>query len=118
MKKEFALQFSEEWLKSWNSHDIDLILSHYTDDFEIESPLAKERFPECKGILKGKKAIREYWSLGLKLNPNLKFEIIDVLCGVQSISIYYLSKVTNKKVVEVMNFDENLKIYKTIVNYS
>ena len=37
---EFAKQFSETWTKDWNSHNLEKILSHYTDDFCIESPLA------------------------------------------------------------------------------
>ncbi|MBO0356053.1 nuclear transport factor 2 family protein [Muricauda ruestringensis] len=118
MNKEFALKFSREWVESWNSHDIDLILSHYTEDFEIESPLAKQRFPKSDGLIKGKEAVKEYWTWGLELNPDLEFEIIDVLCGVTTISIYYLSKSSNVNVVEMMTFNEDSKVIKATVNYS
>lgn len=118
MEKEFAEKFAKEWVESWNSHDINSILSHYVDDVEIESPLAKIRFPETNGLIKGKAAVKKYWSLGLEQNPNLEFEIIDVLCGVTTMSIYYFSKSNKKKVVEMMTFNEALKVTKATVNYS
>lgn len=118
MDKQFASKFAKEWVDSWNSHEINSILSHYTDDFEIESPLAKKRFPESNGVLKGKIAIKKYWSIGLKLNPDLEFEIIEVLVGVNTISIFYLSKSTNKKVIEMMKFNQHLKVTHATVNYT
>ncbi|MBU3822879.1 nuclear transport factor 2 family protein [Flavobacteriaceae bacterium XHP0103] len=117
MDKIFIEQFTKNWLKSWNTHNLEAILSHYAEDFEITSPLALERFPESQGTIKGKEAVGKYWALGLKLNPNLEFEIIDVLSGVNSISIYYLSKASQKHVVETLVFDETLKVCKAIVNY-
>lgn len=118
MNKEEAQQFANEWMQAWNSHNIEAILSHYTEDFEIESPLAKKRFPESGGILKGKQAVRKYWNMGLERNPNLEFEIIDVLFGVRSLSIYYLSKSSNKRVIETMTFNDYGKVNRAIVVYS
>ena len=115
---KFAQEFSREWVSSWNSHDIERILSHYTEDFEIESPLALKRFPESKGVLVGKEAIRKYWQMGLSQNPKLRFEILDTLQGVKSLTIYYESKSTQKRVTEVMVFNEKGKVKRAIVNYS
>jgi ketosteroid isomerase-like protein len=28
--KEFAQHFAEDWVASWNAHDLDRVLSHYT----------------------------------------------------------------------------------------
>ena len=39
MSMQFALHFAEDWIASWNSHDLDRILAHYTEDFEMSSPL-------------------------------------------------------------------------------
>jgi hypothetical protein len=50
----WAQQFAEEWIAAWNSHDLERILAHYTDDFEIPSPLIVERMNEPSGTLKGK----------------------------------------------------------------
>ena len=118
ISKTFAQKFAEDWVDSWNAHDLDRILSHYADDFEIASPLALKRFPESKGVLKGKAAISKYWGLGLQLNPNLTFEIIEVLVGVNSLSIYYRSITAEKNVMELFIFGAEGKVVKTIVCYT
>lgn len=118
MTKEFATAFAEEWITAWNSHNLDTILSHYSDDFSIESPLALKRLPETKGTVTGKENVRKYWTLGLENNPTLKFELLDVLMGVNSLTIYYINIATNKKSAEVMSFNSDMKVNKAIVNYS
>jgi ketosteroid isomerase-like protein len=37
--KAFADHFAADWIDSWNKHDLDRILSHYIDDFEMSSPV-------------------------------------------------------------------------------
>jgi len=56
--REFALRFAEEWIASWYAHDLGRILSHYTDDFEMSSPLIVQLMDEPSGTLKGKTAVR------------------------------------------------------------
>ena len=38
-RKGFAELFASDWIAAWNSHDLDRILAHYEDDFEMTSPL-------------------------------------------------------------------------------
>ena len=59
LTKEIALQFAGQWEKSWNSHDIERIISHYADDICLVSPIAGRIFgdPEVKGI----EVVREYF---------------------------------------------------------
>ncbi|MBC7124495.1 MAG: hypothetical protein H5T24_02610 [Bacteroidales bacterium] len=33
-----STKFAEQWIKSWNSHDLNEILSHYSDDIVITTP--------------------------------------------------------------------------------
>ena len=89
MDKEFAEKFSEHWIASWNAHNMNEILSHYTDDFELSSPIICERMGVIEGVLRGKKAVSEYWALGLARKPKLHFELIDTFVGVNSVVIYY-----------------------------
>ena len=114
----FANQFAQTWVDSWNSHNIDKILDHYTDDFVIETPMASKLFPESKGMVKGKDDVKKYWLIGLERIPHLKFKIIDTLLGVNSLTVYYINTATNKKSVEVMSFNNENKVNKVIVNYS
>ena len=84
--KEFAEHFAREWIESWNTHDLDRILSHYTDDFEMSSPVITKITDEASGTLKGKNKIGAYWAKALQLNPGLHFDLITILFGVNSIT--------------------------------
>ena len=118
MTEAFAKQFAEEWVNSWNSHDLERILTHYTNDFSIETPMALKIKPESKGVLKGKTAIREYWGLGLQLIPDLHFQVLDVLTGINSLTIYFINTATGRKTVENMFFNDQQKVEKVFAMYS
>nr|WP_288833767.1 nuclear transport factor 2 family protein [uncultured Flavobacterium sp.] len=118
MTSEFANKFANEWIDAWNSHDLDKILSHYSDDFSIETPMALKLIPESNGLITGKSNVRKYWTIGIERIPNLKFELLDLLIGVNCLTIYYINTATNKKSVEVMKFNNYNKVNKAIVNYS
>jgi len=89
MDPDFVERFAQEWVDDWNAHDLDRILSHYEDDFEMSSPAIKNIYGEPSGKLKGKDAIGEYWRLALERNPTLRFELLHVLVGSQSITLIY-----------------------------
>ena len=55
--RTWAEQFAKEWIDAWNSHDLDRILSHYVEDFEMSSPLIIELKKDPSGVLRGKTAI-------------------------------------------------------------
>jgi len=99
-----AKAFAQEWIDAWNAGDLDRILSHYSDDFEMSSPLIRERMSVESGRLKGKDAMRAYWRIGLATKPPLHFELIDALAGVGSIAIYYFSATRQRRVVEHLRF--------------
>jgi ketosteroid isomerase-like protein len=113
-----AQAFAGQWISAWNAHDLDRILSHYTDDFIMESPLALKRLPETGGVVKGKEAVRAYWKMGLELIPNLHFELHEVLVGVNSITMYYSNKATGKNTAEVLFINEEGKAYRGFAHYN
>jgi len=59
--------------------------------------------------------VRKYWKIGLGKSPNLKFELLEVLVGVNSLALYLFNTASNKKSVEVMSFNREEKVYKAIV---
>jgi len=89
MKPEFVHKFSVEWVKAWNEHDLDKIMSHYAEDFEMNSPIIKKIMNIESGIIKGKKQVRKYWKKALEMNPNIHFEIIKTYYGNNSVVINY-----------------------------
>lgn len=68
--KTDAITFANEWIESWNSHDLDRILSHYSDNVEITTPMIKVALGIAIGTLKGKEVIRNYWEAALTLVPD------------------------------------------------
>lgn len=85
----FAREFAEEWIEAWNSHNLERILSHYEDGFSMTSPVIIQLTGEASGCLIGKKAVGAYWAKALELIPDLHFELISVLAGVDSVTVYY-----------------------------
>lgn len=118
MTNEFATAFARDWIEAWNSHDIEKILSHYSEDFMIETPMAIKLYPQSNGTVVGKSEVRKYWTIGLERSPNLKFELLDLLIGVNSIGLYLFNTSSNKKSVELMSFNNETKVNKAIVTYS
>ena len=91
IEPEWAREFAKDWIEAWNSHDLDRILSHYSDDVEVSSPLVVERFDRADGVVSGKHALREYWSPSMSMEPPLEFELLDVLVGLNQLTLYYRS---------------------------
>jgi len=102
--RDWARAFARDWIEAWNSHDMERILSHYSDDFQMSSPLVVERMNRSDGVLQGKESIRAYWEPSLKGDPPLAFELIDLLVGIDSITLYYRN-VGKRVVAETLIFD-------------
>lgn len=79
MDEKFAKSFASEWVEAWNAHDIERVLSHYTDDFEMSSPIIVQLLGEPSGILRGKATVGAYWRKALQVVPDLRFELISML---------------------------------------
>lgn len=112
-----AEKFANEWIESWNSHDLEDIMKHYSDDLEITTPMIKLAGGIESGSLQGKEQVKAYWQKALTKIPDLHFELIEVTSGVNSVALYYKS-VMNKRAVEVMFFNENGLVNKMIAHYT
>lgn len=82
-------EFAQSWVDAWNRHDLDAVLAHFSDDFQFSSPLVRQFAGEPSGTLTGKDAVRAYWEIGLSRLPDLHFELVDVLAGVDCLTILY-----------------------------
>jgi len=117
LNKDFAHHFADDWIASWNSHDLDRIMSHYTDDFEMTSPFIGSRMGIPSGTIKGKTGVREYWAKSLARFPDLKFTLREVAYSLNSIALYYESSI-GKKAVEWFLFNESGLVVKAIAHYN
>ena len=89
LERGFAERFAAEWIAAWNSHDLERILEHYEDDFEMSSPVIVRLAGEPSGKLKGKAAVSAYWAQALERNPDLRFELVAALAGIDSVTVCY-----------------------------
>lgn len=89
MENETARAFADAWAAAWNAHDLDAILAHFTEDAEFASPVAARILPDSDGVVRGKEALRAYWAEGLRLIPDLRFEVLGCYLGVGVLVINY-----------------------------
>lgn len=115
IEKQVAEIFAEEWITAWNNHDLDAVLSHYVDDFEMQSPFIVRIAGEGSGKLTGKVAVRKYWEAALKLMPTLHFDLISTLIGVDSVTLYYMG--AKGLSAETFFFNEHGKVVKAFAHY-
>lgn len=105
--------FFQELIQSWNSHDLDSILSHYSDDMELTSPIIRSRLNISNGTLKGKEKVREWWKRVLNKIPDFKLNFIDfAIANDDTVAFIQKSSHNQKYVVSIFNFNENGKICK------
>lgn len=113
---EFAQRFATGWIHAWNSHQLDQILSHYADDFVMSSPYIAVIAGEPTGTLRGKESVAKYWSTALARMPELRFELVTTLVGVDSITLYY--KGVRGMAAEVFFFGTDGKVAKALAHYA
>ena len=110
-------KFAEDWVRAWNSHDLEAILSHYAPDVVLVSPVAARLLNDSSGRVVGIAALRAYFQRGLEAYPNLTFELLDVMSGLSSVVLYYKNQV-GKRSGEFMELDANGKVIRVVANYS
>jgi ketosteroid isomerase-like protein len=116
MDKGFAERFAKDWIDAWNSHDLDRVLAHYENDFEMSSPIIPALVGEPSGKLKGKAAVGSYWAKALKKLPDLRFELVTALAGVDSVTVYYKSH--RGMAAEVLHFGPSGKVRAAFAHYA
>ena len=116
IEASFAEHFANDWIDSWNAHDLPRILAHYADDFIMESPVIITLAGEPSGRLVGKSAVGEYWRQALAKIPDLHFELITVLPGVNSLVLHYRSA-GGRLASEVFTFDTERRVIHAAAHY-
>ncbi len=111
-----AKQFADNWTDAWNSHDLDAIVSHYSSQVVLTSPVVAKLLIDPSGRVAGKEALRAFFKSALEAYPNLTFQLLDVMRGFSSIVLCYVNQ-NGTKTAEFMEFDENPEIVRVVANY-
>ncbi|KPM55330.1 hypothetical protein ACG83_07955 [Frankia sp. R43] len=110
-----AVEFAEHHIAVWNTHDVDRILALYSADVEFVSPLAEKLVGS--NLVRGRGEARTYFETALAANPGLRFEIVDVMRGLDSILIY-MRGVGGRLVADVLFVDADGLITKVVAHYT
>ncbi|MBW0019749.1 MAG: nuclear transport factor 2 family protein [Mycobacterium sp.] len=104
-----AIAFSQVWVQAWNAHDVEAVLQHFADDVVFTSPVAARLLPQTRGVVRGKPALRHYWTVALAHVPELRFTVEDVYQGIDTLVIAYRNQ-DDGNVSEVLRFHDGLVI--------
>jgi ketosteroid isomerase-like protein len=116
MDQEQAQRLADEWYAGWNAHDLDRIISHYSDDVVFVSPFLTEIAGRADGRLQGREALRSYFGAALERFPDLEFEPIALLVGVDSLVLHYHS-VKGLLAAELMIVGDDGLVRESVAHY-
>jgi ketosteroid isomerase-like protein len=64
MNEQEARQFGGEWVRAWNAHDLEQILTHYAQEVQFTSPFIVKLLGQPSGTIVGKDDLRVYFEKG------------------------------------------------------
>jgi ketosteroid isomerase-like protein len=113
ISEAFAIEHTNKWLEAWNNHDLEAVLSMYSETVEFSSPKIKAVFPQRNTAkINNKDELRKYWAEALKNKfPNLKFIQKEVLFhkGIVILEYYAtLDGLHKTSVIEKFEFKDGL----------
>lgn len=117
MTKEEACSLAEHWIAAWNAHDLDVIMTHYDDAVELVSPVAARLLSISDGKVTGKSALRAYFERGLNAYPNLRFELVEVFSGLNSVVLCYTNQ-NSSRTAEFMELSASGRVTRVVANYN
>jgi hypothetical protein len=116
LTQSHANTLAQAWLNAWNRHDLPDILSHYAEDISFTSPFIVALQNSSDGTVHGKIALAGYFAQGLAKYPELAFQLLHVVTGVNSLTLIYKS-VNNLLAAEVMELNREGLIQRVQAHY-
>jgi ketosteroid isomerase-like protein len=117
LTKDDAWKLANHWVAAWNGHDVDKIIAHYEDEVELTSPVAAQLFGAPGGKVVGKANLRAYFQRGLEAYPELRFDLEEVLWGVNSVLLYYKNQ-KGGRTAEFMELSAGGRVSRVVAHYS
>jgi hypothetical protein len=117
MTFEDAEAHAKNWIDAWNAHDLERILSHYSQDVIFEAQTVKARWGNPDGRLHGIAELKKHFSLGLELAPNLAFQLEQVFLTPSGYAILYRRENGNR-VIDCVTLDEHGQAKQVIAYYA
>ena len=89
-------RFAEEWASAWNRRDVEAVLAHFHDEVEFVSPTALA--VTGSSVVRGKDALRTYWTRALSGIGSIRFSVVRVLWdpALNELAIIYMSSIDGR----------------------
>jgi ketosteroid isomerase-like protein len=104
------------WVEAWNARDLERVLTLYDE----AAVMTSDRIPalgfEASGTVRGKDALRAYWSKALGLLPELHFTLIDLFVSPDSVVVFYANE-RGKKICEYLRVNDKGLIVQGSANH-
>lgn len=100
-------EIAKQWLKAFNDHNLENLLSLYDENAEHFSPKLRTRKPETNGLIKGKMALKIWWQDAFDRLPDLAYKEITITADRNRAVMEYTRIVSGE---ENMNVAEVLEI--------
>ena len=117
METEKYVSMAQNWIKAWNSRDMEEIMSHYADDIDFQSATVIRTLQRPDGRLKGKKDLREHFTRGLANAPKLHFTLEQVFFNPGGYGMLY-SRENGNRVIECMELNEQGLVIRSRIFYA
>lgn len=89
-------EIAQRWFDAFNQKKLEALLALYDDHAEHFSPKLKVRHPETKGLIKGKSALRAWWSDAFERLPSLNYEVIRLTSQDDRVFMEYIRHVNGE----------------------
>lgn len=109
-----------KWFEAFNNHNLESLLDLYDENATHFSPKLKLRKPETNGLIKGRKALHDWWKDAFDRLPTLQYQVKTLTANADRVVMEYLRTVSDEKdmmVAEVLEIKEG-KILSSRVYHS
>lgn len=108
--------FADRWVSAWNAHDLNAIMACYAPSIEHSSPFIKRYNGSDDRSIRGIDAVRGYFARGLDRNPDLRFDLMHVTAGIESVALVY-RRMAGEIACEIFLLDKSGLIVRSISHY-
>jgi ketosteroid isomerase-like protein len=110
-------QIAIKWFEAFNAHDLEKLLLLYSDQAQHYSPKLKILQPKTQGLIKGKKALRDWWHDAFDRLPTLRYEVKKLTADEEQVFMEYLRHLDGEEdlqVGEVLQIENGLIIFSRV----
>ena len=93
MTEKEIINVAQRWFDSFNSKNLEQLLSLYDENAAHYSPKLKIRQPETNGLVRGKAALRAWWADAFDRLPTLQYIPTTYTANDKRVFMEYIRKV-------------------------